>query len=213
MKYNMCIILHEQCNNIIFAVCCQVLGGVFLDNLSRIISENLKRIREEKRLSLYTVEKLSSVSKSMLGQIERCEVNPTVSTMWKIANGLKVPFSQFIDHVEMDIELIDINSLEPLLEDEGRVKIYPTFSFDSTRRFEIYSVEFQMNAYLSTGPHLQGTQEFVTVFTGEVIVKVGEKSFVVNAGKAIRFKADEPHSYKNIGEENCLLDMVIFYPA
>jgi transcriptional regulator with XRE-family HTH domain len=183
-----------------------------LDNLSRVISVNLKRVREEKKLSLDTVAKLSGVSKSMLGQIERCEVNPTVSTMWKIANGLKVSFSQFINHVETNIELIDINSLEPLLEDEGRVKIYPTFSFDSTRRFEIYSVEFQTKGYLSTEPHLQGTQEFLTVFSGEVTVTVGEKSFVINAGKAIRFKADEPHSYENTGGASCLLHMVIFYP-
>ncbi len=183
-----------------------------MDDLSRVISENLKRVREEKKLSLDTVAKLSGVSKSMLGQIERCEVNPTVSTMWKIANGLKVSFSQLIYQVETNIELIDINSHEPLLEDEGRVKIYPTFSFDSTRRFEIYSLEFQTSGYLSTEPHLQGTQEFLTVFSGEVTVTVGEKSFVVNEGKAIRFKADEFHSYENTGGENCNLNLVIFYP-
>ena len=92
-----------------------------------------------------------------------------------------------------------MNSLEPMLEDEGRIKIYLTFAFDSTRRFEIYSLEFQTNGYLSTEPHLQGTQEFLTVFSGEMTVTVGEKSFVVDAGKAMRFKADEPHSYQNTG--------------
>ncbi|GAB6106574.1 helix-turn-helix domain-containing protein [Fusibacter bizertensis] len=183
-----------------------------MDNLSRIISENLKRVREEKKISLDAVAKLSGVSKSMLGQIERCEVNPTVSTMWKIANGLKVSFSEFVNHTETNVELISIDQLEPLIEDDGRVRIYPTFSFDSTRRFEIYSVEFQKNGYLSTEPHLQGTQEFITVFSGELTVTVGEKSFVVEVGKAIRFKADEPHSYKNTGDSNCVLDMVIFYP-
>ncbi|MFW6678210.1 helix-turn-helix domain-containing protein [Lacrimispora sp. AGF001] len=183
-----------------------------MDNLSLVISENLKRVREEKKLSLDTVAKLSGVSKSMLGQIERCEVNPTVSTMWKIANGLKVSFSRLINQAETNIELIDINSLEPLLEDEGRVKIYPTFSFDSTRRVEIYSVEFQTDGYLSTEPHLQGTQEFLTVFSGEVTVTIGGKSFVVNERKAIRFKADEPHSYENTGGAMCKLDMVIYYP-
>jgi transcriptional regulator with XRE-family HTH domain len=193
-----------------YAVKCK--EGVFLDNLSHVISENLKRVREEKKLSLDTVAKFSGVSKSMLGQIERCEVNPTVSTMWKIANGLKVSFSQFINHAESNVELIDINSLEPLIEDEGRVKIYPTFSFDSTRRFEVYSVEFNKKGYLSTEPHLHGTQEFITVFNGEVTVTLGEKRFVVNAGKAIRFKADEPHSYENTGDSICLLDMVIYYP-
>ncbi|HWP50257.1 MAG TPA: helix-turn-helix domain-containing protein, partial [Clostridia bacterium] len=180
--------------------------------LSLVISENLKKIREENKLSLDMVAKLSGVSKSMLGQIERCEVNPTVSTMWKIANGLKISFSQFITHAESDIELIDTTHLEPILEDKGNVKIYPTFPFDSVRRFEIYSLEINKAGYLSTEPHLQGTQEFITLFSGELTITLGEKRFVVNAGKAIRFKADEPHSYENTGNAICLLNMVIYYP-
>lgn len=60
-----------------------------LDKFSFIIAENLKRFRDERKLSLDNVSKLSGVSKSMLGQIERGEANPTVSTVWKIANVLK----------------------------------------------------------------------------------------------------------------------------
>lgn len=36
---------------------------------------------------------LSGVSKAMIGQIERGESSPTLSTIWKIANGLKVSFT------------------------------------------------------------------------------------------------------------------------
>ncbi len=60
-----------------------------MDKLNYVIAENLKRLREERKLSLDNVSRLSGVSKSMLGQIERGEVNPTVSTVWKISNGLK----------------------------------------------------------------------------------------------------------------------------
>ena len=184
-----------------------------MDQLCKIIAGNLKRIREEKKLSLDTVAKLSGVSKSMLGQIERCEVNPTVSTMWKIANGLKLSFSQFVSHPETKVELVDLETMAPLLEDEGRVKIYPTFSFDSTRRFEVYSVQFQPGGVLSTEPHLQGTQEFLTICSGQLTVTVGEERFVVEEKNAIRFQADGPHSYQNTGAAECLLQMVIFYPA
>lgn len=181
-----------------------------MDNLSNVIAENLKRIREEKKLSLDAVAKLSGVSKSMLGQIEHSDVNPTVSTLWKIANGLKISFSEFINHAESNVELIDTNNIEPLIE--GKVKIYPTFPFDSTRRFEIYYLEFDRNGYFSTEPHLQGTQEFITVFVGELTVVIGDKKFVVKSGKAIRFKADIPHSYENTGDSTCSLDMIIYYP-
>ncbi len=37
--------------------------------------------------------KLSGVSKSMLAQVERGEGSPTLSTLWKLSNGMKVPFN------------------------------------------------------------------------------------------------------------------------
>jgi transcriptional regulator with XRE-family HTH domain len=46
--------------------------------------------------SLSKLAEETGVSKAMLGQIERNESSPTVSTLWKIATGLNVPFSAFI---------------------------------------------------------------------------------------------------------------------
>ena len=71
-----------------------------MEHLNQLIGENLKRLRAEKALSLDAVAKLSGVSKSMLGQIERGEVNPTISTMWRIASGLKVSFTALVTRAE-----------------------------------------------------------------------------------------------------------------
>ena len=68
-----------------------------MKNLNLIIGNKLKDIRNKRNLSLDEVAKLTGVSKAMLGQIERGQSNPTVSTLWKIATGLKVSFSLFID--------------------------------------------------------------------------------------------------------------------
>jgi len=52
-----------------------------LENLNETVAKNLKSIREEKKLSLDKVAELTGVSKSMLGQIERGESNPTITTV------------------------------------------------------------------------------------------------------------------------------------
>lgn len=54
------------------------------------IAANAKRLREEKKLTLDAAANLTGVSRSMLAQIEKGEVNPTISVLWKIANGYKV---------------------------------------------------------------------------------------------------------------------------
>lgn len=183
-----------------------------MDKLNFIIAENLKRLREEKKLSLDSVSKLTGVSKSMLGQIERCDVNPTVSTVWKIANGFKVSFTELLSRQSADIEIVDKSLIEPLIEDNGRFRIFSNFPFDSERRFEMYSIEVDPEGYLPSEGHSQGTQEFITVFSGELALSINGEGLVVKAGNSIRFKADSPHEYRNTGDDVCLLSMVIYYP-
>ena len=203
-----------MCNIIILDVHYIVNGrwDTILDKLNYVIAENLKRLREERKLSLDNVSRLSGVSKSMLGQIERGEVNPTVSTVWKISNGLKISFTQLMSRPEADIECIDKTEIQPLIEDNGRFRNFPVFPFDSERRFEMYSLEIDGGGHLDAEAHPHGTQEFITVFSGEVIISVNNDNFVVTTGNSIRFKADSPHSYKNSGSEVCTLCMVIYYP-
>lgn len=183
-----------------------------LDKLNLVIAENLKRLREVRKLSLNDLAKLTGISKSMLGQIERGEVNPTVSTVWKISNGLKISFTQLMSRPEANIEIVEQSKIEPLIEDNGKFRNFPIFPFDSTRRFEMYSVEIDVGSYLNAEAHPQGTQEFITVFSGDINITINNENFNVTAGDSIRFHADIPHDYKNIGSEVCKLSMVIYYP-
>ena len=183
-----------------------------MEKLNLIIAKNLKRLREEKALSLNELSKMTDVSKSMLGQIERYEANPTVSTIWKIANGLKISCTELMSMPEADFEIVDKSQVQPLIEDEGKVRIFPVFPFDNTTRFETYSIEIDNRGYLASEAHQQGTQEFITVFSGELTININGEDFVVTKGNSIRFKADKPHVYKNIGDTICSLSMVIYYP-
>lgn len=183
-----------------------------MDNLNLIFAENLKRLREEKRLSLDNVAKLSGVSKSMLGQIERGEVNPTISTVWKISNGLKVSFTTLMSRPEADFEIVRKADIKPLQEIDGKSRNYPVFSFDDTRRFEMYLLEIDPGGQIVAEAHPLSTQEFITIFSGELTIRANDGEFVVANGNSIRVKADNPHEYHNAGEEMVKLSMVIYYP-
>ena len=188
------------------------LEDINLDFINLVVAENMKRQREGRKLSLDAVSKLSGVSKSMLGQIERGEVNPTISTVWKIANGLKISFTELMSRPETDCEVIDSTQMQPLTEDHGKYRNYPMFSFDSSRRFEILYIELDAGSFLSAEPHPAGTQEFITAFSGQLSVCIGHERFSIGSGSALRFKADRPHQYHNESNEICRASMVIYYP-
>ena len=49
--------------------------------LNRAVAGNIRRVRKSKKLSLEQTAALSGVSRSMLGQIERGEANPSVAIL------------------------------------------------------------------------------------------------------------------------------------
>lgn len=187
-------------------------GGCTLEDINAVLAENLRRMRENRRLSLDAVARLTGVSKSMLGQIERGEVNPTVSTMWKIAGGLKVNFTALFQREQERAEELDIGSITPLLEDEGRYRDYPLFTTGDGQPFEILYIEIDPGSGLEAEPHPEGTQEFITVHSGAVEVYVDGETHCAAPNRALRFTADRPHGYKNPSNDVCRMTMVIFYP-
>lgn len=112
-----------------------------MDSMNLIVAKNIRRLREENKLSMDELSKLSGVSKSMLAQIERGEGNPTISTLWKLSNGMKVPFDALTVRPKSPYEIVKTSELQPLLEDGGKVKNYSIFQMMKTvdLRFTIWN--------------------------------------------------------------------------
>ncbi|KAB7704098.1 helix-turn-helix domain-containing protein [Bacillus aerolatus] len=184
-----------------------------MEEINLIIAKNLRALREGKKLSLEKVAELTGVSKTMIGQIERGESSPTITTIWKIANGLKISFTSLINNPQPDTKVILKSDVQALSEDNGKYRVYPYFPFQDDRRFEVYTVEIEKGGFLSADSHGEGTEEFLTVFDGELTVSVNNIEYTVRSGDSIRFKSDRPHAYHNSGETLTRLSMTIYYPA
>jgi len=179
--------------------------------VTSIVAVNIKRIREQKKLTLDAAAEVTGVSRSMLAQIEKGDVNPTISVLWKIANGYKVSFTSLVERKNDTISVVRQSDVEPLKEDNGRYLNYPIFPFDEKSLFETYRIVIEPLGMLSAEPHLNGSEEYITVFTGRVEIAVADERFELATGDSIRFYANTPHSYRNVGTERVELSMLIYY--
>ena len=177
------------------------------------VAVNVKEIRVKKGLTLDEVSRLTGVSRSMLAQIEKGDVNPTISVLWKIANGFKVSFTSLVERKTERSEVIRLSEIKPLKElGEGYVN-YPIFPFREDRLFETYRIQVEAGGNLEANPHLAGTEEYITVFSGEVEIRVGAEVFLLDTGDSVHFRADVPHGYRNTGAERAYLSMILYYRA
>lgn len=186
-----------------------LLWRIILDRLNILVSENIKRIRQEKNLSLGDLAKLSDVSKSMLAQIERGEGNPTLSTLWKIANGMQVSFNTLITQPKLPYKVTKLAEIEPILDMNGGLKNYSLFS-DIENNFSVYQIEVGKEISWISEAHLCGTAEFVIVIQGTLEIKLEEKTFILKKGENLWFKADVPHSYCNLDEGTTIFHNILY---
>ncbi len=179
-------------------------------DITQTTARNVKAAREMRQLTLDAAAALTGVSRSMLAQIEKGDVNPTISLLWKIANGYKVSFSSLLESAVHHDTVVTCSA--PVMEDDkGLVLNYTTFPFDDQKLFEMYRVLIRPGGFLQAEPHLSLSEEFVTVFQGRVEITASDHVYCLSLGDSLRFKADQRHSYRNTGEGEAVLSLLISY--
>ncbi len=185
---------------------------LIMDQINKNISKNIKRIRQERNLSLDKTAELTGVSKAMLGQIERGESNPTITTLWKIANGLRLSFSALINQDRPSVTLIKKNDVEPVIENDGQYRVYPLVPFNPEKQFEVFLMILEPGCEHQSEPHNAGVEEYIFVSEGTLEVEVNEKLYVADCEDFIIFEADRPHIYRNNGNRIVKCSVLIHYP-
>ena len=175
------------------------------------LSKNLQAIREDRNLSLDKLAELTGVSKSMLRQIEIGQSNPTITTIWKITHGLKIPFSALLKEHAKRTRLKSLKDEPPLSRDPVGYRIYPLVSFDPEQPFEIQYAEIGPGIRFDSEPHPGNAEEYVFVLNGEIVIDDGEHKSRVERDQFLHFQADCPHSYINFEKVTTTILMLISY--
>jgi transcriptional regulator with XRE-family HTH domain len=182
-----------------------------MESLSAVIGANLAEIRRKRGLSLDKVAELSGVSKAMVGQIERGESNPTVATLWKVALGLRISFSELITEKRTQVEVVHCDDIPPVVDDAAGVRIFPVFPFERDRHFEIFFVILDPSASHASDPHASHSEEYILLIEGAIEVTIGGDAYRLKAGDAIRCRADKPHFYRNLADRPVRFLNIVYY--
>ncbi|MBS4207244.1 XRE family transcriptional regulator [Bacillus sp. FJAT-50079] len=182
-----------------------------MEFIQEVIANNLAKLRKKRGLSLDSMSELTGVSKAMLAQIENGKSNPTVTTLWKIANGLQVSFSGFLKEDDKpQIEKININELNPVIDNDGNYHVYSLFPFHPEKKFEIFTVDLKPGFSHLSEKHTG--EEYVLTQRGTLTLDIQGERFELNTDETIKFNANTEHIYINSSDELVRFYIIIFYP-
>lgn len=175
------------------------------------IGKKLKNIRQKQGLTLDVVADLTGVSKAMIGQIERGQSSPTITTLWKIATGLKVPLSSFLQEEKTNYSVVDLSKGNAVSAENGAMRAYTLFPYDPIRNFEAFYIEFDPGCIHTSDKHNDNVEETVYVINGRLDMVINGEKVTLSEKQAIRFSANVTHSYQNNYEGLCTVYNMIFY--
>lgn len=169
------------------------------------ITVKLKDVRSAAGLSLSKAAEQTGVSKAMLGQIERGESSPTISTLWKIAKGFDLPLSALIGTGQAGSDVFQTVTFP------GSIQVKIVFPFDPALGAETFHVTLSPDQNYQSAAHSEGVTEEVFVLSGALEVMRGEEWILLQSGQGVRFAADRPHGYR-AGPEGALFLNMHHYP-
>jgi transcriptional regulator with XRE-family HTH domain len=189
-----------------------VATSVPVQDLTPVVGANLRRLRMKRELSLERLSKLSGVSRAMLGQIELGQSTPTINILWKISTALGVPYSALLGHRQSGgMSVLRAEQAKLLTSHDGRFTSRALFPFDEPRRVEFYELHLAPRSEEIADAHAPGTTENLVVSSGGVEIDVDGRVEALAQGDAIVFEADVPHRYRNPGDEEAIMFLVMTY--
>jgi transcriptional regulator with XRE-family HTH domain len=173
--------------------------------MNQDIGQRLREIRTRINLSQRQLARRAGVANATISQIESGKLNPTVSMLKKVLEGIPTNLSEFFaDDFEAESQVF-FRADELTEIAEGDVSFRQVGSNLHNKAIQFIRESYQPGA--STGRHAitHEGEECGYILSGRLQVTVGDETAVLRAGDAYYFRSSQPHTFTNPGSEPCEL--------
>lgn len=179
------------------------------------IGARVAELRKQHHYSIRSLASLAGVSASLISDVERGKVEPSISTLKRIASALGTTLTYFFSDPSQSngrvVRASERVALSPDMdrqpEGEARRAIWA-----SGIRFELASPEhaenieaiygrYEVGASMGDEPVTHEGEEWGMVLRGRLKVWVGEEIHFLDAGDSIWFPSTIPHRMENVAKE------------
>lgn len=163
------------------------------------LGRTVQRLRKAYNLSLSDLSEQSGVAKSIISQIERNETNPTLSTIWRLAQALDVSIERVLQGAQDEpfIEKSSRGDTPILLSEDGKCRLAIIGWIKTVEWLQWYDFSADPGGVLESDAHQRGSVECLSVLDGELEVEVGGAIETAKAGETLRYRCDGPHVIRN----------------
>lgn len=178
------------------------------------IGPKVKALRKQHGYSLQSLAERADVSAATIHKIEQSDMVPTITTLLKIAAAFGLPVSYFVEDDDDHLPTIYTRPAD-------RRPIYTSHAGLDLASITGPYGDFLMAAAVATvlpgassgsKPMGHPGEELLYVLSGKLAFTVSDTPYVLTAGDALHFRTQQPHSWRNPSEEDCVVIWMALRP-
>jgi transcriptional regulator with XRE-family HTH domain len=159
------------------------------------IGSNVRELRRQAGLPALELARRSGVARNTIAALEAGQGNPTVDTLYALADALEVPLSELLEKPAPGAQVVRAGE-GPLVEGaalEARL-------LETVRRGplvgEVYAIRFRGGQVRHAQPHPLGVEERLYLHSGHVRVGPEDAPIELGAGDYACYSGAVPHLYE-----------------
>jgi transcriptional regulator with XRE-family HTH domain len=186
-------------------------GGGLEDALGAVIAERVREFRLQLGLTVGQLAELTGLSKGMLSKIENAQASPSLATLGRLSEALKVPVTAFFRGLNEEQDVLFVKAGRGLdIEHKGSGPGHKYQSLGTMRapHNTLETLLTTLTQRADTFPLYQhaGT-ELLYMITGRLEYLYGNSRYLLEPGDAMQFVGEVPHG------PNALIELPIQFLA
>lgn len=166
-----------------------------MDDLN--IGKKMQEFRAKRGMSIREVAQRANVTPSMLSQIERGLVNPSINTLKLISRALEMPMFLFFKEDEDREMIVRRDRRKTIGHPEQADVLYSLLTPDVTGNIEFCMMEIPPRSGSESVAQYHSGEETAYVLEGPVEIVVDEAVYTLETGDSIRIPPMSVHNWIN----------------
>jgi transcriptional regulator with XRE-family HTH domain len=180
-----------------------------MDQVIRAVATNVRALRTARGMSLGDLAAASGTGKGTLSRIEAAQANPTVETLFALADALGVTFGTITTAPSASVHHVRARDLPKI---GGSVEARVLTQISGAALVEALDIVFPPGKVRSSNPHPAGVTEHLILHAGRLRAGPADAQVELDTGDLLRFAADAPHEYAALGDVPARAVVLMAYP-
>ncbi len=164
--------------------------------ITNLVGTRIRAIRAERNLTQQQLADLAGISRATLATIEKDDANPSLAVVHKIAVALGAGLDELVVESHQRVQVFPGEKMRQVESGDG---VYRATIISPANAHHLLQQVFHLRAgaCYEGKPHPPGSEEYLYILEGEIVIEVAGERVHLKQGDSARFGGNVHHYYRN----------------